>query len=81
MKALIIGLIMIAAAVFAILPPQVAGFGFGWGDDVLTFLKGAAPVLAILFGIIAMFIGIADMKDRAEAKKEEKTEKAEAANS
>ncbi|MCL2196860.1 MAG: hypothetical protein FWB77_04530 [Treponema sp.] len=71
MKALIIGLIMIAAAVFAILPADVAGFGLGWGDDVLTFLKGAAPVLAILFGIIAVFIGIADMKDRAEARKED----------
>jgi len=41
---------------------------------VLTFLRGGAPVLAILIGIIAVFIGIADMKDRAEAKKEEKAE-------
>jgi len=76
MKALIIGLIMIAAAVFAVLPPETAGFGLGWGCDVLTFLKGAAPVLAVLFGIIAVFIGIADMKDRAEARKEEKAESA-----
>ena len=71
MKATIIGLVIIAAAVFAILPADVIGFGLGWGDDVLAFLRGGLPVIAILIGIIAVFIGIADMKDRAEAKKEE----------
>ncbi|MCL2759030.1 MAG: hypothetical protein FWD22_02335 [Treponema sp.] len=71
MKALIIGFIVIAAAVFAILPAASVGFGLSWGDDVLTFLKGCAPVLAILTGVIAIFIGIADIKDRAEAKKED----------
>ena len=76
MKATIIGLVIIAAAVFAILPPDVIGFGLNWGNDVLTFLCGGVPVIAILIGIIAVFIGIADMKDRAEAKKEE-TEKKE----
>jgi len=76
MKAVIIGLLILAAAVFAILPPDVAGFGLGWGDEVIIFLQGAVPVLAILIGIVAVFIGIADMKDRAEAKKEENTEKA-----
>ena len=73
MKAVIIGLVILAAAVFAILPPETVGFGLGWGDEVITFLKGALPVLAILIGVIAVFIGIADMKDRAEARKEEKT--------
>ena len=71
MKATIIGIIIIAAAVFAILPAETIGFGLDWGIDVLAFLKGALPVIAILIGIIAVFIGIADMKDRAEAKKEE----------
>jgi len=74
MKAVIIGLVILAAAVFAILPPEIVGFGLGWGVEVIIFLKGALPVLAILIGIIAVFIGIADMKDRAEAKKEEKAE-------
>ena len=73
MKAVIIGLIILAAAVFAILP-QETGFGLGWGDDVVTFLKGGVPVLAVLIGIVAVFIGIADIKDRAEARKEEKAE-------
>ncbi|MDR0443948.1 MAG: hypothetical protein LBH44_11130 [Treponema sp.] len=70
MKATIIGFVIIAAAVFAILPKDVIGFGLGWGIYVLAFLKGGLPVIAILVGIIAIFIGIADMKDRAEAKKE-----------
>jgi len=74
MKAVIIGLIILAAAVFTILPPELLGLGLGWGDEVVTFLKGGVPVLAIIVGIVAVFIGIADMKDRAEAKKEEKAE-------
>ena len=71
MKATIIGIVIIAAAVFAILPSETIGFGLNWGTHVLEFLKGALPVIAILIGLIAIFIGIADMKDRAEAKKEE----------
>jgi len=71
MKALVIGLIIIIAAVYAILPADVIGYGFGWGNDVLVFLRGGIPVIAILLGLISVFIGIADMKDRAEAKKED----------
>jgi hypothetical protein len=77
MKAVIIGLLIIAAAVFAILPADILGYGLGWGDDVLTFLRGALPVIAVLIGLIAIFIGIADMKDRAEARAEAKKEEAE----
>jgi len=71
MKSLIIGIIILAAAVFAALSPDIAGFGLGWWKDILAFLRGGLPVIAVLIGIIAVFIGIADMKDRAEAKKEE----------
>jgi hypothetical protein len=71
MKSLIIGIVILAAAVFAALSPEIAGFGLGWWKDVLAFLRGGLPVIAVLIGIIAVFIGIADMKDRAEAKKEE----------
>jgi flagellar biosynthesis/type III secretory pathway M-ring protein FliF/YscJ len=46
--------------------------------DVINFLKGSIPVLALLVGLIAVFIGIADIKDRVEAKKEEEEEKKEA---
>jgi hypothetical protein len=66
MKALIIGLVVMAAAVAACLPQ-----GLGWWDEVLVFLKGALPVLAAFIGLIAVFVGVADIKDRAEAKKEE----------
>ncbi|MDR1105054.1 MAG: hypothetical protein LBL44_01730 [Treponema sp.] len=71
MKALLIGIVILAAAVFAALPPHIAGFGLGWWGDVLVFLRGGLPVIAVFIAAIAVFIGIADMKDRAEAKKEE----------
>jgi hypothetical protein len=75
MKSLIIGLLIIAAAVFAILPAD--SFGLGWGANVVDFLKGGLPVFAIVVGIIAIFIGIADMKDRAEARADAKKENQE----
>ena len=71
MKSVILGIVIVAAAAFAILPPEAFGFGLGWGNDVLVFLRGGLPVIAVLIGLIAIFIGIADMKDRAEAKREE----------
>jgi len=74
MKSLLVGIIILAAAVFAALPPETAGFGLGWWEAVLTFLRGALPVIAVLVGLIAVFIGIADMKDRAEAKKKKAEE-------
>jgi hypothetical protein len=69
MAALIIGLVFIAFGVVACLPGAL-----NWGPDVLTFLRGASPVVALLVGLIALFIGFADIKDRAEAKKEEAEE-------
>ena len=66
MKALILGFVVIFVAVLAILPA-----GLGWGDDVLTFLRGALPVVAILIALILVFVGISDIKERADAKKEE----------
>jgi hypothetical protein len=71
MKALLIGIVILAAAVFAALPAGTVGFGLGWWKDILVFLRGGLPVIAVLIALIAVFIGIADIKDRAEAKKEE----------
>jgi hypothetical protein len=68
MKALILGIIFIIAAVCAVIPA-----GLGWWGDVLIFLRGAVPVIAVFIGLIAIFIGITDIKDRAEAKKEKTT--------
>ncbi|MDR0475734.1 MAG: hypothetical protein LBH43_18950 [Treponema sp.] len=69
MKALIIGLIVIGAVVAACLPA-----GLGWWPEVISFLKGCLPVAAVLIGFIAILIGIADIKDRALAKKENSQE-------
>jgi hypothetical protein len=70
MKAMVLGLIFIAAAVLAAIPA-----GLGWWGDILIFLRGAAPAAAVLIGLVALFIGIADLKDKAAARKEEEKEK------
>ena len=66
MKALIIGFVVIFVAVIAVLPS-----GLGWGSDVFAFLRGALPVIAVLIGLILVFAGISDIKERADSKKEE----------
>jgi hypothetical protein len=71
MVALIVGIVAIAFAVFACLPGPLA-----WWADVLVFLRGSIPVFAAFIGLIAVFIGVADIKDRMEARKEEAEEAA-----
>lgn len=72
MVALIVGIVLIAFCVFSCLP---GGIGLGWGADIVNFLKGFAPVLAAFVGLIAVFIGFADIKDKKEAKREEESVK------
>jgi len=69
MKALILGFAVIAVAVLAVLPA-----GLGWAQDVLAFLRGSLPVIAVLIGLILIFVGVADIKDRAEERKEKREE-------
>ncbi len=77
MVAMIVGFVLIAFTVFAALPA-----GLGWGNQIIVFLQGGVPVLTAFIGLIAIFIGIADIKDKKEAKKEEDLAKArEAASS
>jgi len=76
MVALFVGILLIAFTVFAALPPEVVGFGLGWGADIVLFLRGCMPILAGFVGLIAVFIGLADLKDKQEAKKEEAAAKA-----
>lgn len=71
MISIIVGLIFIAVMVFMVLDPATVGFGLNWGADVLAFLRGGVPVLLALLGLISIFIGIADIKDRSDARKEE----------
>lgn len=74
MVAFIVGLVFIGFSVVAVLP-----MGLDWWGDVLEFLRGGLPVLSVFIGLIAIIIGIADIKDRMEAKKEEAEEAKEAA--
>ena len=67
MVSLVLGVILIAFSVFAVLPSMP----LNWGAEVIAFLKGCAPVLAAFVGLICLFIGAADIKDRNEARKEE----------
>lgn len=66
MVTIIFGIACIALTVFACLP-----MGLNWSANVVYVLKGAAPLLAAFVGIIAILIGIADIRDRNEAKREE----------
>jgi hypothetical protein len=70
MVAMFVGILLIAFTFFACMSG-----GLAWGSDVIAFLRGAAPVLSAFIGLIAVFIGFADMKDKKEAKKEEETAK------
>jgi len=64
MKALIIGIIVIIAAVIACIPA-----GLGWWGEVVVFLRGFLPVLLVFIGLIALFMGVVDIKDRITASK------------
>ena len=66
MKALILGIAVMAVAVLAVLPA-----GLGWGAEVLAFLRGALPVIAAAISLILVFVGIADIKDRSDSRKED----------
>jgi small neutral amino acid transporter SnatA (MarC family) len=70
MVALAVGIALVVVAVVMCLPGI-----FGWWPDVLAFLRGSIPVLAVLIGAVAILIGVADIKDKKEAEKEELEEK------
>ena len=71
MIALLIGILLILFAVYSVLP-------FTWSlnlwPDVIEFLKGGIPLVAVLIGLISFFVGVADIKDKIESKKEEEEE-------
>lgn len=72
MIALIVGLLLIAFTVFAGLPQ-----GLGWYSEMLMVLKGGGPILLAFIGLISIFVGIADIRDRCEEMKEEQKMKNE----
>jgi small neutral amino acid transporter SnatA (MarC family) len=69
MVALAVGIVLVVMAVLMCLPGVL-----GWWGDVLAFLRGSIPVIAVLIGAVAILIGVADIKDKKEAEKEEKEE-------
>lgn len=73
--ALLIGLVLILFAVYSVL---AVPWSPGWWDEALEFLKGGIPILAVFIGLISFFVGIADLKDKVEAKREEEEERREA---
>ncbi len=75
MVALIVGLVFVLFAVYSVLPVE---WSLQWGTYVLDFLRGGVPIVALFIGLIAILIGIADIKDKIEARKEEEEEAAEA---
>ena len=68
MLSLIAGVIFIAFTVFSLVP----SWPLNWSADVLAFLRGSLPVFAAFIGIICLFIGAADIKDKKEAAREER---------
>lgn len=66
MLALVLALALLAFAFAAWLPG-----GLGWSAEIITFLKGFGPFVAFFLGIVCFFVGIADIKDKKEARREE----------
>jgi len=67
MKAFLVGLIMICGGLYLGLPTEWA---FGWFEEVLAVLKGITPVALLGLGFLTLLLGVADIRDRAEARKE-----------
>ena len=78
MVALLIGLILVVFAVYSLLP---VSWSPGWWDEMVEFLKGGIPIVAVLIGLVSFFVGIADIKDKIEARREEEEERREAEQS
>ena len=71
MVALLVGILLALFAAYSVLPFD---WSLQWWDEAVEFLKGGVPILALFIGLISVFVGIADIKDKIEAKKEEEEE-------
>jgi len=72
MIALLIGILLVLFAVYSVLP---FSWSLNWWPDVIQFLRGGIPLIAVLIGLI--FVGVADIKDKIESRKEEEEEEGE----
>lgn len=66
MLTILLALILLSFAILAWLP-----CGLGWSAEIIAFLKGFGPFVALFLAIVLIFVGIADIKDKKEARKEE----------
>jgi len=74
MIALLIGILLVLFAVYSVLP---FSWSLNWWPDVIQFLRGGIPLIAVLIGLISFFVGVADIKDKIESRKEEEEEEGE----
>lgn len=74
MGAMIFGIVFVLFAIYAVLPATLPFALLNWWEQVKVVLAGGIPLLALFIGLIAIMIGIADIKDKIEAKKEEEEE-------
>jgi hypothetical protein len=49
-------------------------WSLNWWPDVIQFHRGGIPLIAVLIGLISFFVGVADIKDKIESRKEEEEE-------
>ncbi|MCL2092908.1 MAG: hypothetical protein FWH12_01825 [Treponema sp.] len=66
MKALIIGITVLSVAILSVLP-----MGLGWWGDLLVFLRGSLPILALFLGLLLVFTGITDIRDKLGSRKKD----------
>jgi uncharacterized protein (DUF3084 family) len=41
-----------------------------WGSEFLTILKGGIPIILLLGGALAIYVGVDELKDQAQEKKD-----------
>jgi arginine exporter protein ArgO len=46
-----------------------------WANDFLIILKGGVPIMLILGGILAVYVGLDDMQDRMREERQKQEEK------
>jgi len=56
----------------------VIGFSLWWSDFVII-LKGGIPILLILGGVLAVYVGLDDMQDKLKEERQKQDEKLEKA--
>ena len=69
MVAVIFGILSIIFFLFAVIPFQ-NGIGLGWTEEFLYVLRGGLPLFLLLIGLLCLIIGLADVMDRKNARKE-----------